>query len=132
MSNGQTVILRTDHQRRLAHLLLDKAPNDAVVNIREGRRTLDQNAKLWAMLSDVSRAKPEGRMHRPEIWKCLFMNACGHETQFEMGLDNRPFPVGFKSSGLNKSEMAMLIETVYEYGARHGVLWSEPHGGENA
>jgi hypothetical protein len=123
----QTVILRGLEQRALACGLIHAAPADAVVRISGPKRTDDQNAKLWAMISDVSRAKPEGRIHTPEVWKCLFMAACGHSVRFEMGLDNRPFPVGFSSSRLTKAEFADLITTVAEYGDRHGVEWSEPH-----
>lgn len=122
---SQTVILRGDVQRAFAHALIEKAPVDAVVKISAAKRSDDQNAKMWAMLSDVSRAKPEGRMHTPEVWKCLFMNAMGYETAFEMGLDNRPFPVGFRSSQLTKAQMSDLIELIYSYGAQHNVKWSE-------
>ena len=128
----QTVILASDTQRQLAIDMIRRAPVDAVVKISAPKRTLDQNAKMWAMISDVSRAKPEGRMHTPEVWKCLFMSACGHAVQFEMGLDNKPFPIGFSSSRLSKSEMADLITVIYEYGDRHGVRWSEPYPYEGA
>jgi hypothetical protein len=123
---AQTVILRGQPQRDLAFQLIARAPQDAVVTIKEAGRNLDQNARLWAMLSDVSRAKPEGRTHTPEVWKCLFMQALGHETRFEMGLDNRPFPVGFSSSKLSKRDFADLITFVQEYGDRNRVQWSEP------
>lgn len=123
---AQTVILRGPSQRDFAKSLIDRAPADAVVTIREATRSLEQNAKMHAMLSDVSRAKPEGRCHTPEVWKCLFMHACGHAVQFEMGLNGQPFPTGFRSSRLTKSQMSDLIECIYEYGARHGVRWSEP------
>lgn len=122
---GQTVILRGDVQRQLAKNLIDKAPKDAVVNIRQAKRTNDQNAKMWAMLSDISRAKPEGRTKTPEVWKELFMHACGHETRFEMGLNGEPFPAGFRSSNLTVSQMSDLIEFIYSYGAEHGVIWSD-------
>ena len=122
----QTVILRGLEQRALACAMIQRAPADSVVRISAPKRSEDQNAKLWAMISDVSRAKPEGRAHTPEVWKCLFMSACGHAVQFEMGLDNRPFPIGFSSSKLTKAEFADLITTVQEYGDRHGVPWSEP------
>lgn len=124
---AQTVILRGLEQRALACAMIERAPADSVVKISGPTRNLDQNAKLWAMISDVSRAKPEGRAHTPEVWKCLFMAACGHTVQFEMGLDNRPFPIGFSSSRLTKAEFADLITTVAEYGDRHGVQWSEPN-----
>ena len=123
---AQTVILRGLEQQALACELIRRAPPDAVVTIKEATRSLDANAKLWAMISDVSRAKPEGRTHTPEVWKCLFMASCGHTVRFEMGLDGNPFPIGFSSSRLSKRQFADLIETVYEYGARHGVQWSEP------
>ena len=123
----QTVILRGLEQQALACELIRRAPPDAVVIIKEATRNLDQNAKLWAMLSDVSRAKPEGRSWVPETWKAAFMHSLGHQVQFCEGLDGSgPFPLGFRSSRLSKRQFADLITVVYEYGDRHGVQWSEP------
>lgn len=121
----QVIHLRGDRQRELAKSLIDKAPDNSVVKISPEKRSDDQNAKMWAMLSDVSRSKPEGRRHIPEVWKCLFMQACGHEVTFEHGLDGRPFPLGFHSSKLTKAQMSDLIEFIYSYGAKHGVRWSD-------
>lgn len=121
---GQTIILRGDSQRALARSLIDKAPQDAVVNIREANRTLDQNALLWSLLSDVSRAKPAGRKMIPELWKSVFMAACGHAVQFETGLDGQPFPVGFRSSRLTKPQMTDLIDFILAWGAENGVRFS--------
>jgi len=109
----------------LAAQLAFKAPPGAVCNIREATRTGDQNAKMWAMLSDVARSKPEGRRHTADVWKALMMNACGHTVQFEIGLNGEPFPVGFRTSSLSKSQMSDLIEFIYEYGSRHEVKWSD-------
>lgn len=127
---AQTVILASAMQRGLAKRLIDEAPAGCVVSIALPKRTLDQNARMWAMLSDISRAAPDGRKRTPEVWKTLFMHALGHETRFEMGLNGEPFPVGFRSSRLNKSQMADLITFISEYGDRHGVEWSEPHPDE--
>lgn len=121
MSAGQTIVLHGDRQRAMARRLIDLAPQGAVLNIRGATRTIDQNSRLWAMLSDVSRAKPDGRTHTPDMWKSLFMAACGHEVQFLMGLDGNPFPVGFRSSRLTKQQMSELIEFILSYGAEHGV-----------
>jgi hypothetical protein len=121
----QTVWLRGEYQRRLAHQLIDKAPINAVVKISPEERSVSQNDKMWAMISDISRHKPEGRIHVPEVWKAIFMAACGHEVQFEHGLDGRPFPIGFRSSHLTKSQMSDLIECIISYGQQHGVIWSD-------
>ena len=121
----QTVILRGKSQRDYAKTLIDLAPDNGVVTVSAAKRTGDQNAKMWAILSDISRAKPQGRMHTPDVWKALMMHACGHQVQFVVGIDGEPFPVGFRSSRLGKSQMSDLIEFMYQYGAENGVRWSE-------
>lgn len=126
MSVGQTIILASDESRVRAARWCRIAPNGSVLNIREATRTVDQNAKMWAMLSDVSRAKPEGRRLTPDVWKALFMHSLDHTQRFEMALDGQGMvPVGFRSSRLTKDQMSQLIEVIYEYGARHGVKWSD-------
>lgn len=123
---GQTIILRGDSQRQLAKRLIDAAPVDAVVNVREMARTTIQSNKMWAMLSDISRAQPESLQGTTNVWKARFMHSCGHQVQFEHGIDGgAPFPVGFSSSRLSVSQMSNLIECIYEYGARHDIKWSD-------
>lgn len=124
MAKGQTIVLRNDASKAAAHRLIDCAPFGHVANIAPPTRSNAQNDKMWAMLSDVSRAKPDGRCHVPELWKALFMQSCGHQVQYMNGLDGLPFPVGFRSSRLSKEQMSELIECIYEYGARHGVVWT--------
>lgn len=111
--------------RERAKRIIDAAPEGYVFSVKEAGRSDAQNRKMWAMLADIAMARPEGRAHVPEVWKCLFMQACGHEVAFELGLDNRPFPIGFKSSKLTKSQMADLITLMQQYGDKHGVRWSD-------
>ena len=123
---GQTIILRP-HTRATARALIEAAPDGHVVNVAAPKRNLDQNARLWAMLSDIARAAPEGRKWTTETWKCAFMHVLGHEITFAEGLDNTgPFPVGYSSSRLTVRQMADLITVIQEYGDRHGVRWTEP------
>jgi hypothetical protein len=122
----QTVRLIGPAQRALARRLIDAAPDRTVVTFSPETRTLEQNARLWAMLSDVARARPEGRTWPPETWKAAFMSALGHEVIWQPGIEGgAPFPAGFRSSRLTKPQMSDLIELIYAYGARHGVVWSE-------
>lgn len=121
----QTVIIRSKAQRELARALVDVAPLNTVIRFGAEKRSLSQNARLWAMLSDVSRSKPEGRTHTPEVWKCLFMHACGHAVRFELGLDGEPFPVGFRSSHLSVPQMSELMEFISAWGSERGVRWTE-------
>lgn len=119
------VILTNEFSRQRAKTLIDKAPSGFVMEVREPRRTLDQNDKLWAMLSDIAASKPLGRMHTPDDWKAIAMNAVGWECQFCEGLDGRPFPIGFRSSQLTKSQMSTLIEWLQAFGDENGVRWTD-------
>lgn len=122
---AQTVRLTGRSQREFAKSLIDKAPANAVVSIKEATRSTEQNDKLWAMLSDISRSKPEGRRWTPEVWKCAMMHSLGHQVQFCEGLDDSgPFPMGFRSSRLTVAQMADLITLALEYGDRHRVKWT--------
>lgn len=121
----QTVILRGAAQRDLAQRMIAAAPQDAVVRIAPQSRTLDQNALLWALLSDVARSKPLGRCHTAEVWKELFCHACGHAVQFETGLNGQPFPTGFRTSKMSKAQMADLITFILAWGDEQGVRWSQ-------
>lgn len=126
---GQTVILVGPSQRDHAKKLIDLAPPMAVVSIKQHTRTLEQNAKLWAMLSDISRQAPQGRKMVPETWKALFMHQLGFEQRFEAALDGNGFvPLGFKTSQLNIGQMSDLIELMYRYGVEQNIIWSEPNG----
>lgn len=120
-----TVILDNPRAREKARFIVDAAPWGHVVTVKAPTRSVEQNAKMWAMLSDLSIAKPEGLMMTPDLWKAACMSACGHEVQFAHGLDGSPpFPAGFASSKLDKYQMMELIEFILAYGARHGVQWS--------
>ena len=130
MSNGQTIRLTGPYQRAVAKRLIDAAPDYAVVNVRAASRSNDQNSLMWALLSQISRAKPQGRALTPEVWKCLFMASAGFQCTFEPSLDGKGVvPLGFKSSRLNKAEFSDLIEAIFAFAAEHGVALSdEPQG----
>ncbi|KMS59153.1 NinB protein [Novosphingobium barchaimii LL02] len=124
---GQTLILANPAVRARAHQLIEIAPPGAVLNIKEAARTSDQNAKMWAMLSDIARAKPMGRTLSTEVWKALFMNAAGFTCTFEPTLDGRGvIPLGFKSSRLSKSEFSDLIECMHAFAAEHDITFTDP------
>jgi hypothetical protein len=115
-----TVILRGN--RDFAHRIIDCAPVGSVMKVSKPTRTLDQNARLWAMLSEISAAKPEGRELTPDVWKSLFMHALDHAQRFEMALDGKGMvPVGFRSSKLTKDQFSDLFLVIEEYAARNGV-----------
>jgi len=122
-----TVILIDAERRNRAHFLIDKAPDGFVVKVGEQKRTGEQNNKMWAMLSEISIANPKGYLKAaPEIWKCRFLSALGHECETDIGLDGQPYVIGMKSSTLTKSEFAQLIELILAFGAQENITFKDP------
>lgn len=126
----QTFILISDRVRENAIAAIRTAPGNWRVKVEPPLRTTDQNSKLWAMLNDVARAKPEGRDWVPETWKAAFMHFLGHQVMFAEGLDGSgPFPIGFRTSRLTVKQMIDLIDVITAYGSEHGVEWRETRKG---
>ena len=123
-------IILTEKTRGNALDLVRKLAGFTLKLVRRNR-TQEQNDKMWAMLTDLSIQKPEGRKCTPDDWKCLVMNACNHDCMFMEGLDGKPFPVGFRSSRLNTKEMSEIINWMYGYGLEQGIVWSEPEPQHN-
>lgn len=98
------------------------------VEFRRNKRSLEQNSKMWSMLSEVAeQATHCGRKYTTEQWKTLFMHACGQEVQFIPALDGSTFvPWGSRSSELTKTQMGELIEFIYSWGTQNGVTFREP------
>lgn len=130
MTDKQTFILVNDRVRGNALDAVRNALPGWRVKVSPPLRSDDQNAKMWAMLADVARAKPEGRNWTPETWKAAFMHSLGHQVLFAEGLDGSgPFPVGFRTSKLHVKQMIDLITTIYKYGDEHQVEWREARKG---
>jgi hypothetical protein len=106
---------------------VSKAPIGYRVEIKEPKRTLEQNDALWAYLTDVAtQVDHRGRKYDAETWKSIFMNALGAEMRFVPTLDgNSVFPLGMRSSKLSKREMSELIEFIVSWGVQHGVKFHD-------
>ena len=103
------------------------APVGTRVEFKRPKRTLPQNDRMWAMLTDIASQKEHaGRKYSPDQWKVLFMHACVREVQFIPALDNGTFiPWGQSSSDLSKQEMTDLIEFILAWGAENGVVFHD-------
>lgn len=105
-----------------------KAPPGTRVEFREPRRSVEQNDKMWAMLTDVARQRPthNGIKMTPDLWKAVFMQAAGAEMTMLPTLQcDGIFPLGLRSSEMSKAEMSGLIELMFAWGATQGIVWSD-------
>lgn len=101
------------------------APEGYVIEVKEPTRNLEQNAKLWAMLSEVSKQVDwYGRKLTPENWKHVFTASLSKQDVVP-GIDGGFVVLGKATSSMSKREFAELIELIYAFGAERGVQFSE-------
>lgn len=122
------LVLNGETERAQAMRWLAIAPAGTRVEFKKPRRTLPQNDRFWAMLTDIAQQKEHlGRRYTTDQWKVLMMHACGREVQFLPALDGSTFvPWGQSSSDLSKEEMTELIEFMFAWGAENGVMFNDP------
>lgn len=121
------IVLHTQADRQKAAGWIAKAPPGTRVTFQAAKRTLPQNDRMWAMVTDVSQqAMHAGKRYTPDQWKLIFMHACGQEVQFIPSLDGSTFiPWGGRSSELGKDEMSELIDFIAAWGAENGVVFHD-------
>lgn len=110
---------------------IERAPVEVSLRHQDGKRTLDQNRKLWPMLTDVSRQVQwpiNGAMGYlpPEDWKDILTAGLDSEQRVAPGINGGFVMLGKRTSKMRKAEFAQLIELIYAFGSQHGVQWSEP------
>ena len=121
------LILRNKADREKAAAWCRNAPDGTRLEFKQVKRSLPQNDRMWAMLTDVSRqAKLHGLTLTPDDWKLVFLDALKREARFVPNLDGDGFVnIGRSSSDLGKQEMTDLIEIIFAYGAKHGVVFQD-------
>ena len=126
MSRWLHVINDKADQERAAEWCM-RAPKGMRIEFKETKRTLPQNDRMWAMLTDLAhQAALGGKKFTPDQWKVIFLHALGQEIQLLPSLDGHGFvPWGQSSSDLTKDEMTGLIELMFKFGAEHGVQFQD-------
>ncbi|MFP1879767.1 recombination protein NinB [Lonsdalea quercina] len=95
------------------------------ITIQERTRSLEQNARLWATLRDISEQVVwHGRKMDSDSWKCVFTAALKKQETVP-GIEGGLVVLGQSTRGMRVSEMSDLIELMNAFGAEHGVRWSE-------
>ena len=100
------------------------------VEIVDDPQTMKQRRLMYALLGELSHQLEHcGEKYDKEAWKAAFLKASGRRLEFMPALDGEGVvAIGYHSSRLGKAEMSDLIERIYEYGARYGVVFPGPKG----
>jgi hypothetical protein len=95
------------------------------------RRSLPQNARMHAMIRDISRQVPyAGSLHDEKWWKPMLLGAHGGQDVVPHPFDPHAAPIVVNrkhSSGLGKTgdgSMADFITQIQAFGDERGVKWS--------
>lgn len=96
------------------------------IEVKEKTRSTEQNARMWAMLTDVSRqVEWYGKKLTPEEWKDVF-SAAHKKHKVVPGIDGGFVVVGASTSKMSIREMGELMELIEAFGAQQGVRFTAP------
>lgn len=127
MSRATITIHGAADRARATHWIA-RAPHGTRIEFKHAKRTTDQNSRMWAMLTDVAtQVVWHGQKLRAADWKLVFMDALKRELRIVPNIDGNGFVnLGRSSSDLSKAEMTDLIELIFAFGARYGVIFHDP------
>lgn len=91
------------------------------ITVKRATRTMAQNSRLWAMLTDISRQVDwHGQKLHQDEWKDVFTAALKRQKVVP-GIDGGFVVIGARTSKMTKTEMSELQELMAAFGAEHKV-----------
>jgi hypothetical protein len=108
--------------RERAHHWVGNAPDGTRVEFKQPKRSIEQNALMWARLTDIARqVEWYGQKLSADDWKDVF-SASLRKARVVPGLDPGSFvPLGMRTSDMSKEEMGQLLDLVDAFAAERGV-----------
>lgn len=121
------LIVQQASDRRRAIGWCERAPFGTRIEFKAAKRSVPQNARMWAMLTDIARQLPwHGQRLNTEDWKLIFLDALKREQRMVPALDGAGFVnLGRSSSDLSKSEMSDLIDLMHAFGTEHNIVFAD-------
>ncbi len=129
----QTVTLFNPQQghAEIAHVVwqaakaLLQAGYRVVIEMRSEVRSVAQNARLWAMLTEISEQVDwHGQRLTPEEWKDIF-SAALKRTKVVPGIDGGFVVCGQSTSRMTRGEMTDMQTIMEQFAAEHNVTFRE-------
>lgn len=122
------LVLHDDAKRAKAIDWIRRAPKETRVEFKGPKRTIPQNDRMWAMLTDIStQLLWHGQRLSTEDWKQVMLAALKQEVRIVPNIHGDGFvQLGRSSSDLSKEEMGDLMTIMEAFAARYGVKLNEP------
>lgn len=130
MSRALLVLAGARERAKAAHWIA-KAPVNTRVTFQGPKRSLAQNDRLWAMLTDIATQHlHDGQRLTADDYKVLFIHALNGEGRMVRAIDGKGWVnLGRSSSDMSREEMSDLLELIAAWGAQNGI---EFHDGREA
>jgi len=120
------IVVSGDADRRKAANWATKAPMGTRIEFKAARRSLDQNALMWARLTQIAQAVVwYGQKLSADDWKDVF-SASLRKARVVPGIDAGSFvPLGMRTSDMSKDEMTALLDLIDAFAAERGIKFNE-------
>lgn len=127
MSTREAVVINTPADREKVVRWARGVSDGTIVEFRKSTRSHEQNAKMHAMLGEVSdQVVWYGQKLKVEDWKNMF-TASLRKASVVPGIDpGTVVPLGIHTSTMTIDEMSNMIELIYAFGAENNVTFKEP------
>lgn len=110
----------------VGELAISDPPAELVIRPHRNIRSLEQNAKLWALLHEVAdQVEWYGKKLSPESWKEIFSASLKKQTAVP-SIDGDSFVIlGASTSRMTVGEMSNMIELILAFGTERGVKFAD-------
>lgn len=131
------IVRDADIRARAAEFVVGLPVDGALFEVRvlpfEEARNGEQNDKMWAMLTDISRqvewpVNGQMQLMGKEDWKDVLSAGLAQGQRVAQGVEGGFVMLGSHTSRMSKKRMAQLIELIQFFGDSKGVRWSAPEG----
>ncbi|HHF7319805.1 recombination protein NinB [Haemophilus influenzae] len=133
----QPFFLRNEQVRSNCQAFIQGLPTDdkkpLVVKIQPITRSLEQNSKLHALLSDISKqCEFNGKKRDIDTWKIIMVSAhkiaTGGQAEMVIGLEGEVINLRESTAQMSVKRLASLIEYITCWGAQNGVRFNDRWG----
>lgn len=95
----------------------------AYVYVNRGRRTTEQNSRLWPLLRDISdQVEWYGEQLPPVSWKDVFTAAI-KQQKIVPGIEGGVVVLGAHTSRMSRADFSELMDLIEHFGDERGVVW---------
>lgn len=121
---------RTVLETAIAEIRRIAEASDCMIRVGDVLRSLDQNAKQWAMLRDIATQVPmevngQSVMASSDDWKAVLTAGFTEEVRFAKSPFGGLVALGISTKAMPTKQFSEYIEWLYSFGSERGVAWSE-------